>query len=601
MKAQQFTLALTLSRFAVSIVLLLAVLPSGVRPTAAQSQPTILVAPALRQAEGPASAPSRAQVTAHPQSAPATFVENATVTKTVTPTSQVEYGDELTYTLVISAAPGVQIGLYDPLTSTTFTRFVEQPTTGVITHAGGAITGTLTVTPTNQVTVSFVVQVDSPGTPGQTGGVTNRACVYPFGGTLGGCVWSNEVSNLLTRKVYLPLVPRNYTPVQADFIAWPTAGPAPLTVVFTNTSTGAYTASLWAFGNGITSTQTSPTHTYTTPGAYTVTLTVSKLTGSLILPGDTSTLVRPNYITVSDRPAAPSDLQATPIHWSQIQLEWQDNSSDETGFTIYDGTTMTNVGANTISYTVEGLAPSSYHCFLVRAFNDYGDSDWSDWACTTTLPCDEAITNSGFEDDGDWEIPDTAYPAAYTTVVTHSGNRSMRAGIVEPADNIYSHSIAQQTVTIPADTVSATLRFWLYPVSGEPPASLTLPAQPLAATIEEAALADDRQYVLVLDEYDQWIRTLIWQRTDDQQWTSHQFDMGVHAGKTIKLQFGAYNDGWDGITAMYVDDVSLEICGSATCTQRGEDTQRGEERFGIGASDAYWHWIQKNELEKEMK
>jgi hypothetical protein len=34
----------------------------------------------------------------------------------------------------------------------------------------------------------------------------------------------------------------------------------------------------------------------------------------------------------------------------------------------------------------------------------------------------------------------------------------------------------------------------------------------------------------------------------------------VHAGKTVKVHFGAYNDGWDGVTAMYVDDVSLEIC-----------------------------------------
>ena len=136
----------------------------------------------------------------------------------------------------------------------------------------------------------------------------------------------------------------------------------------------------------------------------------------------------------------------------------------------------------------------------------------------------------------------------------------MRAGIVEPGDNRYSYSSFQQTVTIPADAISATLRFWLYPVSGEPPASLTLPVRPLAAIIEEANLASDMQYMLVLNEYDQWIRTLIWQRTDDPQWTSHQFDMEVHAGKTIKLQFGVYNDGWDGVTAMYVDDVSLEIC-----------------------------------------
>jgi PKD repeat protein len=453
-------------------------------------------------------------------------------------------------------------------------------------HDGGIITGTLTVTPTNQVTVRFVVQAGGSGTAALPADITNRACIYLAGGTLGGCAWSNEVTNPLVWSVYLPLILRSYTPVRADFTAWPTSGVAPLTVVFTNTSAGGYTASLWNFGDGITSTQSSLTHTYTEKGSYTVTLAVSGL-------GEMDTLVHPNYVTVSAdaSPVAPSHLQATPTSWSQIRLDWQDNSSDETGFAIYDGGIwVANIEADITSYTVEGLVPSSYHCFLVRAFNDHGNSDWSEWACTTTSPCAEGITNGGFEYDSDWELITTPYPAGYTTATVHSGNRSMRVGIVEPADNLYSHSIAQQTVTIPADAISVTLRFWLYPMTGESPANLIPLARPLAATIQEAVLASDRQYVLVLNEYDQWIRTLIWQRTDDPQWTSHQFDMEVHAGKTIKLQFGAYNDGWDGVTAMYVDDVSLEICGSATCARLRPG------RFGTGVSNA---WIGLNQSSEE--
>jgi len=169
-------------------------------------------------------------------------------------------------------------------------------------------------------------------------------------------------------------------------------------------------------------------------------------------------------------------------------------------------------------------------------------------------PCVEGIANGGFEDDSAWVLPDTDYPANYTTVITHSGDRSMRVGIVEPDDNRYSYSSARQTVAIPADVVSATLGFWLYPVSEEPPAS----------AIQRITLAGDWQYVLVLNEDDQTIDTLVWQRTDDRQWAFHQFDLGVYAGQTIKLQFGVCNDGVDGVTAMYVDDVSLELCGAAT-------------------------------------
>jgi bacillopeptidase F (M6 metalloprotease family) len=66
--------------------------------------------------------------------------------------------------------------------------------------------------------------------------------------------------------------------------------------------------------------------------------------------------------------------------------------------------------------------------------------------------------------------------------------------------------------------------------------------------------------VLILDQNDQWVDTLIWQRRNDQAWTFHQFDLDDYASQTIKLQFGVYNNGRDGVTAMYVDDVSLEVC-----------------------------------------
>jgi hypothetical protein len=144
------------------------------------------------------------------------------ITKTVAPEGTVEYGDELTYTLVISAAPGIWLRLYDPLQGTTFQRFVEHPpgmshADGVISGTvtlGGFITGTLAVTPTNQVTVSFVTRVGIPGTAGWTANVTNRACAYPYGETLTSCVWSNEVTNRAFRAcdIYLPLMMRRYQP-----------------------------------------------------------------------------------------------------------------------------------------------------------------------------------------------------------------------------------------------------------------------------------------------------------------------------------------------------------------------------------------------------
>ena len=61
----------------------------------------------------------------------------------------------------------------------------------------------------------------------------------------------------------------------ADFLANPTRGPAPLTASFTDQSTGSITSWKWDFGDGSTSTMQNPSHTYTDPGNYTVSLTVT--------------------------------------------------------------------------------------------------------------------------------------------------------------------------------------------------------------------------------------------------------------------------------------------------------------------------------------
>lgn len=80
----------------------------------------------------------------------------------------------------------------------------------------------------------------------------------------------------------------------ADFTASPLTGPAPLTVAFVNLSFGNYTASLWDFGDGNTSTATHPVHVYAAPGVYTVTLTVSNETES-------ATTSRPGFVRVLQR------------------------------------------------------------------------------------------------------------------------------------------------------------------------------------------------------------------------------------------------------------------------------------------------------------
>jgi len=73
-----------------------------------------------------------------------------------------------------------------------------------------------------------------------------------------------------------------YAPVQAGFMASPTTGPGPLTVVFTNTSTGAYPPGLWNSENGVISTldlpiSGEPSVPFLSPHAPTVPFDVARL------------------------------------------------------------------------------------------------------------------------------------------------------------------------------------------------------------------------------------------------------------------------------------------------------------------------------------
>ena len=85
-------------------------------------------------------------------------------------------------------------------------------------------------------------------------------------------------------------------PVVANFNANPSSGMVPLEVAFSDQSEGDITSWLWNFGDGTTSTEPNPTHTYTEIDKYTVSLAVTGPKGS-----DTKT--RTDYISVGRIPA----------------------------------------------------------------------------------------------------------------------------------------------------------------------------------------------------------------------------------------------------------------------------------------------------------
>jgi fibronectin type 3 domain-containing protein len=97
-------------------------------------------------------------------------------------------------------------------------------------------------------------------------------------------------------------------------------------------------------------------------------------------------------ISLSGGIGKPSNLSATTISGTQINLAWADNSNNETGFEVWrkaGSDSFAPVGtaaANATSFNDTGLSGNTAYTYKVRAFNGDGYSLFSDTAAATTLP-----------------------------------------------------------------------------------------------------------------------------------------------------------------------------------------------------------------------
>ncbi len=90
-------------------------------------------------------------------------------------------------------------------------------------------------------------------------------------------------------------------------------------------------------------------------------------------------------------PITPSSLAANDISDSEIDLIWQDNSSNETHFVLeksLDGVSgwgvVVTTAPNVTSYSDTGLSSSTLYYYRVKAINAFGSSQYSNIASTTT-------------------------------------------------------------------------------------------------------------------------------------------------------------------------------------------------------------------------
>ncbi len=92
-------------------------------------------------------------------------------------------------------------------------------------------------------------------------------------------------------------------------------------------------------------------------------------------------------------PAYPTNLIATAISHDKVQLIWNDNSNNETGFEIlrsdfYSGNykKIATIPTGSLSYEDTAVTPESTYWYRVQAFNATGYSGWSREDSSITLP-----------------------------------------------------------------------------------------------------------------------------------------------------------------------------------------------------------------------
>ena len=127
--------------------------------------------------------------------------------------------------------------------------------------------------------------------------------------------------------------------------------------------------------------------------------------GDTPAPADTPQPTNPPQPADTPKPATPSKPKNFKTSGSPtaIAFSWNDNSTNETGFRIYqDGVTApiaslnANTGTGGMSYNWSGLACGFKGKFSVRAYNDAGESSASSTEQGVTIPCQpSSLTANG--------------------------------------------------------------------------------------------------------------------------------------------------------------------------------------------------------------
>jgi hypothetical protein len=260
------------------------------------------------------------------------------------------------------------------------------------------------LTPTLNAGTTYFIVVDSPNGTGQgafhfslrRGTPSNDSCSTPViidptqlpvtisGSTFGATNDSNPGS---------PCLPSSQSGSGPDVLYQFTSNDTQ-NYDFTVTPTGNFDVSIYIVADCLTDSSCKGADVHGAGQAETIRRSVSSGTTFFIIidgrqadAGDFTLTVVP---TEPHSPAPATNLSAHAVSSTEIDLTWDDNSTNESGFRVQrslDGATFNEIdttGPNVTSFNDTGLTPETTYFYRVIAFNNFGNADPSNVAADTT-------------------------------------------------------------------------------------------------------------------------------------------------------------------------------------------------------------------------
>ncbi|MFH0967940.1 MAG: PKD domain-containing protein, partial [Methanobacteriota archaeon] len=227
--------------------------------------------------------------------------------------------------------------------------------------------------------------------------------------------------------------------LKAAFSTYSSQGPAPFSMSFLDTSTGGITDWNWDFGDGATSTEQSPRHTYTTPGTYPAYLTVigpsgqSRTDATLVLV--TSSLSQPWSAFTTDRTEgyAPLSVRFSDTSSGEI-TDWKwDFGDGSTATGNQSDHTYTTPGSYTGKLIVKGPGGESRSETLIHVMEPEAPPTAGLTASVTQGQAPLTITftdsSSGTITSWNWDFGDGANAAEQNSTHTYTNPGYYKAGL----------------------------------------------------------------------------------------------------------------------------------------------------------------------------